>query len=63
MAGETGSGALRELLLVVAVAGAGLVLAVVAAFGPWSPTSHHAAPAGLVEMHSPTGPAAGPTAS
>lgn len=37
MAGDAGSGALRELLLVFAVAVAGLLLAVVAAFGPWHP--------------------------
>ncbi|WP_319459455.1 hypothetical protein [Micromonospora sp. RTP1Z1] len=63
MAGETDSGALRELLLVAAVAVAGLLLAVVAAFGPWHPTSDGAARAGLVEMHSPTGRVTGPTAS
>ncbi|MEK8109434.1 hypothetical protein NKG94_42185 [Micromonospora sp. M12] len=37
MAGEAGSGALRELLLVVAVALAGLLLAMVAAFAPGRP--------------------------
>ncbi|WP_200206638.1 hypothetical protein [Micromonospora coerulea] len=63
MASETGSGALRELLLVVAVAGAGLVLAVVAAFGHWYPTSDQAARAGLVETHSTIGQPGGPTAS
>ncbi|MCW3841375.1 hypothetical protein ONA70_14840 [Micromonospora yasonensis] len=63
MAGEAGSGALRELLFVAAVAGAGLLLAVVAAFGPWHPTSGGASRAGLVELHSPNGPADGPTGS
>ncbi|MGW5015354.1 hypothetical protein ACWEOR_25170 [Micromonospora chalcea] len=38
MAGEAGSGGAREVLLVLAVAGAGLALAAVAAFGPWRPS-------------------------
>ncbi|MFG1721959.1 hypothetical protein ACGFLT_15820 [Micromonospora chalcea] len=38
MAGDAGSGGAREVLLVLAVAGAGLVLAAVAAFGPWQPS-------------------------
>ncbi|MFG1676535.1 hypothetical protein [Micromonospora sp. NPDC049282] len=37
MAGDAGPGGAREVLLVLAVAGAGLALAVVAAFGPWHP--------------------------
>ena len=52
MAGDAGSGALRELLVVFAVAGAGLALAMVAAFAPWHPVPD-AAPAGLVELHAP----------
>ncbi|MEU8260098.1 hypothetical protein AB0C02_05685 [Micromonospora sp. NPDC048999] len=55
MAGEAHSGAARELLLVLAVAGLGLALAVVAAFGPWQPTSAGSARAGLVKLHSPAG--------
>ncbi|WP_089155381.1 hypothetical protein [Micromonospora sp. NBS 11-29] len=39
MAGDAGPGGTREMLLVLAVAGAGLALAVVAAFGPWHPAS------------------------
>jgi hypothetical protein len=57
MAGDAGSGALRELLVVFAVAAAGLLLALVAAFAPWHPTSDGTARAGLVELHSPPGPA------
>ena len=53
MAGEAGSGTLRELTLVVAVALAGLLLAMVAAFTPWHATPAGNAPAGLVELHSP----------
>ncbi|MFI9639449.1 hypothetical protein ACIG87_05165 [Micromonospora sp. NPDC051925] len=53
MAGDAESGAGRELLVVLAVAGAGLLLAVVAAFAPWHPRPGRAAPAGLVELHSP----------
>ncbi|MFE9688316.1 hypothetical protein [Micromonospora sp. NPDC005806] len=62
MAGDASSGATRELLLVLAVAGVGLALAMVAAFGPWHPTSGDPARAGLVELHSPTGRATGATA-
>ncbi|MFG2048241.1 hypothetical protein ACGFIW_12525 [Micromonospora sp. NPDC048935] len=53
MAGEAGSGALRELILVVAVALVGLLLAMVAAFAPWHATLAGNAPAGLVELHGP----------
>ncbi|MEU7589471.1 hypothetical protein AB0A95_24625 [Micromonospora sp. NPDC049230] len=60
MAGEVGSGALRELILVVAVALAGLLLAMVAAFAPWHATLAGTAPAGLVELHSPNDPSTGP---
>ncbi|MEU6075586.1 hypothetical protein [Micromonospora sp. NPDC047074] len=54
MAGDAGSGAVRELLLVLALALAGLVLAVVAVFTPWHATPDGAAPAAPVELHSPT---------
>ncbi|MEU7755394.1 hypothetical protein AB0B57_07970 [Micromonospora sp. NPDC049101] len=59
MAGEAGSGALHELILVVAVALAGLLLAMVAAFAPWHATLAGDAPAGLVELHSPDNPGSG----
>ncbi|WP_410811831.1 hypothetical protein [Micromonospora sp. 067-2] len=59
MAGEAGSGALRELVLVGAVALAGLLLAMVAAFAPWHATPAGNAPAGLVELHSPGAPGFG----
>ncbi|MGC5021500.1 hypothetical protein [Micromonospora sp. DT47] len=55
MAGDAGSGALRELLVVFAVAGAGLVLAMVAAFAPWHPVPGAPAPAGLVDLRTPAG--------
>ncbi|WP_088975932.1 hypothetical protein [Micromonospora coxensis] len=61
MAVDADSGAVRELMVVLAVAGAGLLLAMVAAFGPWHPRPGRAAPAGLVELHSPGG-ATAPTA-
>ncbi|MEW2375432.1 hypothetical protein AB0883_04905 [Micromonospora sp. NPDC047812] len=54
MVGDAGSGAARELLLVLAVALAGLLLAVVAVFTPWRATPDGAAPAAPVELHSPT---------
>ncbi|MFI7428734.1 hypothetical protein ACIBPB_17260 [Micromonospora sp. NPDC049836] len=64
MTGDAGSAALRELLLVVAVAMVGLLLAMAAAFGPWPPVSGGGAPrAGLVEVHSPAGGAGEPTRS
>jgi len=65
MAGDAESGAARELLMVLVVAGAGLLLAVLAAFAPWTQWPGHAAPASLVELHGPDEgqpPAAGPTA-
>ncbi|MFF5070934.1 hypothetical protein ACFY2R_06925 [Micromonospora olivasterospora] len=53
MVGEAESGAVRELLMVVAVAGIGLLLALVAALAPWHPWPGRAAPASLVELHGP----------
>ncbi|MFC0096500.1 hypothetical protein ACFFKH_03045 [Micromonospora marina] len=38
MARDAGSSGAREVVLVLAVAGAGLALAAVAAFGPWQPS-------------------------
>jgi hypothetical protein len=55
MAGDAGLRATRELLLVLAIAGAGLVLAMVAAFAPWHPSPAAPAPAGLVGLHPPAG--------
>ncbi|MEV4480627.1 hypothetical protein AB0K04_20040 [Micromonospora coxensis] len=55
MAVDADSGAVRELMVVLAVAGAGLLLAMVAAFAPWHPRTGRPAPAGLVELHSPGG--------
>ncbi|GIJ26052.1 hypothetical protein Vqi01_12140 [Micromonospora qiuiae] len=53
MVGSTG---VRELLLVVAVAILGVLLATVAAFTPWPVTPGGAAPSGLVELHTPPTP-------
>ncbi|WP_405429636.1 hypothetical protein [Micromonospora sp. NBC_00617] len=61
MAGEAGSGALRELILVAAVGLAGLLLAMVAAFAPWHATPADSAPASLVELRGPGDPGFGPT--
>ncbi|TDB71093.1 hypothetical protein [Micromonospora sp. KC721] len=58
--GDTDSGAVRELMVVLAVAGAGLLLATVAAFAPWQPRPGRADPVGLVELHSPGGAGAPP---
>ncbi|NJP32311.1 hypothetical protein [Micromonospora thermarum] len=62
MTGDTGSGAVRELLLVVAVAAAGVLLALVAVFTPWHAVPGGANPAAPVELHSPDG-ASAPTES
>lgn len=59
MAVDAGSAAARELLVVFVVAGAGLLLALVAAFAPWHPMPGGTAPAAVVEVHSPTGSPAG----
>ncbi|PZG23581.1 hypothetical protein C1I95_02895 [Micromonospora craterilacus] len=52
-----GSAAVRELLLVVAVAAVGLLLAMAAAFTPWPVTPGGSAPSSLVELHGPPAPA------
>ncbi|MGN9812146.1 hypothetical protein ACTMSW_22665 [Micromonospora sp. BQ11] len=59
MTADTGSGAVRELLLVVALAAAGVLLALIVVFTPWHATPDGAAPAGPVELRSPTGPTDG----
>ncbi|WBB79341.1 hypothetical protein O7606_24770 [Micromonospora sp. WMMD882] len=52
------AGAVRELLVVLVVAGAGLLLALLAAFGPWHPgAGDRRPPAVVVELHSPVRPA------
>ncbi|WP_174533940.1 hypothetical protein [Micromonospora chalcea] len=53
MAGDAGSGGAREVLLVLAVAGAGLVLAAVAAFGPWQPSDDGAPDRGAARSFTP----------
>ncbi|MEV1331871.1 hypothetical protein AB0J20_20110 [Micromonospora costi] len=61
MVGDAGSGtATRELLLVLAVAVAGLLLAGAAAFTPWHATAAGVAPAGVVDLRVPAGPGAAP---
>ncbi|MFI6821959.1 hypothetical protein ACIBJE_13535 [Micromonospora sp. NPDC050187] len=47
------AGAVRELLVVLVVAGVGLLLALLAAFGPWHPGMDDRHPAVVVELHSP----------
>ncbi|TCB97725.1 hypothetical protein E0H26_12080 [Micromonospora zingiberis] len=48
-----GSATARELLLVVAMAAVGLLLATAAAFTPWPVTPGGSAPSGLVDLHGP----------
>ncbi|MFV2100046.1 hypothetical protein [Micromonospora sp. LOL_024] len=45
--------AARELLLVIAVAVAGVLLATAVAFAPWPVTPGRAAPSGLVNLYGP----------
>ncbi|MFE0591811.1 hypothetical protein [Micromonospora echinospora] len=47
------AGAVRELLVVLVMAGVGLLLALLAAFGPWHPGVGDRHPAVVVELHSP----------
>ncbi|BCB79855.1 hypothetical protein GCM10022251_09500 [Phytohabitans flavus] len=58
---EAGAGALREFLVVLALALVGLLLAVAAAFAPWYVPPADAGGGAVVEMHSPqlTGPGSG----
>ncbi|WP_433687141.1 hypothetical protein ACQP0I_27040 [Micromonospora carbonacea] len=55
MTADVESGAARELLVVLAVAGAGLLLATAAAFSPWHPARSARPPAGVVGLHNPDG--------
>ncbi|SCL19192.1 hypothetical protein GA0070616_1686 [Micromonospora nigra] len=57
MAYDVDVAAVRELLLVVAVAAVGLLLALAVAFTPWPAQPGGAGPAGLVELHGPPGTA------
>ncbi|MEG3637040.1 hypothetical protein [Micromonospora palythoicola] len=45
--------AARELLLVIAVAAVGLLLATAVTFAPWPATPGGSAPSGLVELRGP----------
>jgi hypothetical protein len=58
MAGHAGTGAVRELLVVLALAVAGLFLAVIAAFAPWYGPPAQADRPVVVELHAPAGPPA-----
>jgi hypothetical protein len=51
---EAGAGAVREILVVLALAMVGLLLAVIAAFAPWYADSADAGDTAVVEMHSPS---------
>lgn len=55
---EVGAGAVREILVVLALALVGLLLAVVAAFTPWYSASGDSGGAAVVEMHAPGLPGA-----
>jgi hypothetical protein len=59
MAGHAGTGAVRELLVVLALAVAGLFLALIAAFAPWYGAAARPDRPVVVEMHAPDGPPAG----
>jgi hypothetical protein len=50
---EAGTGAVREILVVLVLAMVGLLLAVVAAFAPWYADSAGAGETAVVEMHAP----------
>lgn len=56
---EAGAGALREFLVVLALALAGLLLAVLAAFAPWYAAPTDGGGGAVVEMHAPQRPAPG----
>ncbi|MGI5214631.1 hypothetical protein [Plantactinospora sp. CA-290183] len=55
MTGSAGAGATREILVVLGLAGGGLLLAVLAAFTPWYGESAGSGRVEVVEMHAPTG--------
>jgi hypothetical protein len=60
MSAESGSGnGLREILMVLAVAFGGLVLAALAAFTPWYSAVAEPAGAAVVEVRGPEGAVAG----
>ncbi|WP_018720514.1 hypothetical protein [Salinispora fenicalii] len=53
MTGQGSLNAVRELLLVTAVAVVGVLLALIVVFSPWHPGPDKAAPAAPVELRSP----------
>ncbi|WP_018830654.1 hypothetical protein [Salinispora tropica] len=53
MTGQSSLNAVRELLLVAAVAVVGVVLALIVVFTPWHAVPDKAAPAAPVELRSP----------
>lgn len=56
MAVDVGSTALRELLMVLALAAVGVVLALLAVFTPWYGAASDAEGVNVVELHSPPVP-------
>lgn len=52
---SVGQGSAREILVVLALAVSGLLLAILAAFTPWYGPAAGAAEVEVVEMHSPPG--------
>ncbi|HEY0698654.1 MAG TPA: hypothetical protein VGD43_12690 [Micromonospora sp.] len=58
MVGQVGTAA-REILVVLALAFTGLLLALIAAFAPWYGAQSRPSPAGVVEMRAPSGPGDG----
>lgn len=57
---QVGAGALREILVVLALGIAGLLLAMLAAFTPWYGSTTTPARPEIVEMHAPVKPPPGP---
>ncbi|MEV0727534.1 MULTISPECIES: hypothetical protein [Polymorphospora] len=63
MEAGVGTGAVREILVVVGVAVGGLLLAVVAAFAPWYNVSAGPGETEVVEMRAPAGRVVGDLAT
>lgn len=59
MGNRAGAAAGLEVLLVLALAGVGLLLVGLVAFAPWYPERAQAPSAVVVELHSPTAPPLG----
>lgn len=53
---NAGPGAAREILVVLALAVVGLLLALIAAFTPWYDVARESDHTRVVEMHAPTAP-------